>query len=73
MGDTGGAFFKFCMQVIDMTKVLLQKPKGRACLTDGLFSKEYNENGVNRILILAIVPGANIQETHDLVSKVMKQ
>ena len=72
MGDTGGAFFKFCMQVIDLTKVLLEKPKGRACLTDGLFSQEYNENGVNRILILAIVPGANIQETHDLVSKVME-
>ena len=25
MGETGGDFFKFCMQVIDMTKVLKEK------------------------------------------------
>ena len=69
MGDTGGNFFKYCMQVIDMRKVLKEK-RGRACLSDGLFSHEYNENGVNKIIILAIVAKEGVSECYDLVSKV---
>ena len=69
MGDTGGNFFKYCMQVIDMRKVLKEK-RARACLSDGLFSHEYNENGVNKIIILAIVAKEGVSECYDLVSKV---
>ena len=54
-----------------MTKVLKEK-RGRACLSNGLFSNEYNENGVNKILILAIVGKENVSESYDLVSKVLK-
>ena len=71
MGDTGGNFLKYCMQVIDMTKILKEKC-GRACLSNGLFSNEYNDNGVNRILILAIVAKENVSECYDLVSKVLQ-
>ena len=71
MGDTGGNFFKYCMQVIDMTRVLKEK-RGRACLSNGLFSNEYNDNGVNKILILAIVAKENVSECYSLVSKVLK-
>ena len=71
MGDTGGNFFKYCMQIIDMRKVLKEK-RARACLSDGLFSHEYNENGVNKIIILAIVAKEGVSECYDLVSKVLK-
>ena len=54
-----------------MTKVLKEK-QGRACLSNGLFSNEYNENGVNKILLLAIVGKENVSESYDLVSKVLK-
>ena len=72
MGDTGGKFFKMCLATINLDKLrkLLAEGKARATYADGPFLVDQNDNGINALFIVAIVP--KCKEDYKLVSGVIK-
>ena len=71
LGDTGGNFFKICLSTIDLDKVreLLAKPKAPSKYADGPFLVDNNDNGINALFIIAMVP--KCKEDYLLVSQVI--
>ena len=72
MGDTGGKFFKMSLATINLDRLrrLLAEGKARATYADGPFLVDNNDNGINALFIVAIVP--KCKEDYKLVSQVIQ-
>ena len=72
MGDTGGSFFKMSLATINLDRLrrLLAEGKARKTYADGPFIVDDNDNGINALFIVAIVPKCT--EDYLLVSQVIK-
>ena len=72
LGDTGGNFFKVCMSVVNLTRLRsnMEKENGRSSYADGLFPEGSNENGIDKLLVIAI--SHKTKEDYPLVSSVFK-
>ena len=62
--DGGGGFMKICLNLIRVQNELSSpaKSKTRQTYQDGLCTNKFKDNGVRKLIILAIVQG--VQETH---------
>ena len=72
LGDTGGSFFKMCLATINLDRVreLLAQAKARSTYADGPFLVDDNDNGINALFIIALVP--KCKEDYLLVSQVIR-
>ena len=72
LGDTGGNFFKMCLACINLDRVreLLAQGKARSTYADGPFLVDDNDNGINALFIVALVP--KCKEDYLLVSQVIR-
>ena len=72
MGDTGGNFFKMCLATINLDRVreLVTQGKARSTYADGPFVVDDNDNGINALFIVALVP--KVKEDYLLVSQVIR-
>ena len=72
MGDTGRKVFKMSLATINLDRIrrLLAEGKARATYAEGPFLVDNNDNGINALFIVAIVP--KCKEDYKLISQVIQ-
>ena len=72
LGDTGGEFFKISMSIINLDDVSednkSNSKKNRTTYEDDVFSNDFKDNGVNKLLLIAICTKS--KEDYEMVSQV---